>query len=123
MMPKYWLEMPCATEACGDVVVHVPVTDEGVSGSVTAARSGCVVLELLLPPWTAVLVMEDVTANAIKNERALEKESMMSCGGRGRFCVLEEEKAVLYFVEEEFIYIRRLELSFSLRLQIGEHIY
>ena len=39
--------------------------------------------------------MEDVTANAIKNERALEKESMMSCGGRGRFCVLEEEKAVL----------------------------
>jgi len=33
-----------------------------------------------LPPWTVVVVMEDVTANAIKNERALEKESMMSCG-------------------------------------------
>ena len=50
--------------------------------------------------------MEDVTANAIKNERALEKESMMSCGGRGRFCVLEEEKAVLYFVEERDGWVR-----------------
>ena len=86
MMPKYGLEIPCATEACGDVVVHVPVTEEGVSGSVTAARSGFVVLELLLRPWTAVLVMEDVTANvATKKEKALEKEGMMSCGGsKGR---------------------------------------
>ena len=99
-MPKYGLEIPCATEGCGGVVVHVPVTEEGASGNVTAARSGFVVLELLLQPWTAVLVvMEDVTANvATKKEKALEKEGMLSCGGRRGLCVLEEEKVVLCFL-------------------------
>jgi len=36
-------------------------------------------------------VTEDVTANAVKNAMALEKEGMMSCGGGCEFCVLAEE--------------------------------